>query len=91
MNKYVVERDLPGAHELSAEELSAIAAKSNGIARELGPDIHWVTSYVGQDKIYCVYHAANEEIIREHARCGGFPIQKVVRIRTSIDPTTARA
>ena len=88
MPKYVIERELPGAHKLSAAELSAISAKSNGILRELGPSIQWIQSYVGENKIYCVYNASNEDIIREHARCGGFPANKIVRISSVIDPTT---
>lgn len=88
MPKYVIERDLPGAHKLSAAELSAISAKSNGILRDLGANIQWVQSYVGENKIYCVYNALNEDIIREHARCGGFPANKIVKIACVIDPTT---
>jgi hypothetical protein len=73
---------------LSTAELSAISAKSNGILRDLGTNIQWIQSYVGENKIYCVYNAANEELIREHARCGGFPVNKIVRISSVIDPTT---
>jgi hypothetical protein len=73
MPRYIIERNLPGASKLSATELHEISAKSNAVIRELGPDVQWVHSYVAGDKIYCVYNAKDPEIIREHARCGGFP------------------
>jgi hypothetical protein len=73
MPKYVIERDLPGAGKLSDEELHDISAKSNKVLRDMGPDIRWITSYVTDDKIYCVYIAENEDVIYDHARCGGFP------------------
>jgi hypothetical protein len=88
MPQYVIERPLPGAHRLSQEELQAIAQKSNSVLRELGPDIQWVHSFVAEDKIFCVYNAKNPELIREHARCGGFPCEKVARVQTIIDPNT---
>jgi len=91
MNKYVIERTVPGAGEMDEAALAAIAAKSNGVLRELGPDIQWLHSYVAADKITCVYLAENEEIVREHARCGGFPIDQVLEVRAVIDPATARA
>ena len=91
MHKYVIERTVPGAGEMDEPALAAIAAKSNGVLRELGPDIQWLHSYVATDKITCVYLAANEEIVREHARCGGFPIDDVLEVRAVIDPVTAGA
>ena len=89
MPKYVIERTVPGAGQMDAAALGAIAAKSNDVLRDLGPDVQWVHSYVSDDKITCVYYAANEEIIREHGRCGGFPIDSIVEVQTMIDPTTA--
>jgi hypothetical protein len=88
MPRFVIERTLPNAGDLSDDQLRAIAQKSNGVLRELGPDIQWVHSYVVQDKIYCVYLAKDPEIIREHARCGGFPAEVVSEVKTMIDPTT---
>jgi hypothetical protein len=87
--KYVIERRLPGAGEMSPAELQALSEKSVGIIRDLGPDIQWVNSYVTGDAIYCVYNAANPEIIEEHARCGGFPADRISEVTTIIDPTTA--
>ncbi len=89
MPKYVIEREIPGAGDLSPEELTAISQKSCGILREMGPQIQWVESYVTQDKIYCVYIAPNEEAIREHASKGGFPADRISEVKTKIDPTTA--
>ncbi len=88
MPKYVIERDLPGAGNLSREELQAISQKSNQVIASLGPEIHWLTSYVTDDKIYCVYAASGPEIIMEHARCGGFPADRISLIGTVIDPST---
>jgi len=88
MPKYVIERELPGAGQLSPQELQAISQKSNKVIAELG-DLQWVTSYVTDDKIYCVYLAADEDVIAEHARCGGFPADKISKVATVIDPTTA--
>lgn len=88
MPKYVIERDLPGAGKLSSEELRDISAKSNKVIASLGPEIHWLHSYVTEDKLYCVYHAPDEDIILEHARCGGFPADRVTRVATEIDPST---
>ena len=88
MPKYVIERELPGAGKLSAEELRDISQKSNKVLSELGPDVRWLTSYVTDDKIYCVYVASDEDIIQEHARCGGFPANKISRVSTVIDPST---
>ena len=89
MPKYIIERDLPGAGELSAAELQTIARKSCDVLQALGPDIQWVQSYVTDDKIYCVYIAPNEAMVREHAQKGGFPASSVAQVRTVIDPTTA--
>jgi hypothetical protein len=89
MPKYLIERDLPGAGKLSTEELQAISQKSNQVIAELGPDIRWLQSFVTDDKIYCVYVAPDSDIIFEHARCGGFPANKVTPIARVIDPSTA--
>jgi hypothetical protein len=89
MPKYVIEREIPGAGNLTASELQGISAKSCGVLQDLGPSIQWVQSYVTDDKIYCVYIAPNEALVREHARQGGFPANKVSEVRTTIDPTTA--
>jgi hypothetical protein len=89
MPKYVIERDLPGAGKLAPEQLQAISQKSCGVVSQLGPAIQWLHSYVTDDKIYCVYIAPNEQMVREHARLGGFPATRVSEVRTIIDPTTA--
>lgn len=89
MPKYVIERDIPGAGKLSADELRGISAKSCSVLQNLGPSIQWVHSYVTDDKIYCVYIAPDEAMVREHARQGGFPATKVSQVREMIDPTTA--
>jgi Protein of unknown function (DUF4242) len=89
MPKYVIERDIPGAGKLSPAELQGISAKSCGVLGKLGPSIQWVQSYVTDDKIYCVYIAPDEAMVREHARLGGFPANKVSAVREIIDPTTA--
>ncbi|MBV8159518.1 MAG: DUF4242 domain-containing protein [Acidimicrobiia bacterium] len=88
MPKYVIERELPGAGKLSAEELHDISQQSNKVISSLGPEIQWLQSYVTDDKLYCVYIAPDEDIILEHARCGGFPVDKVARVMTVIDPST---
>ena len=88
MPKYMIERELPGAGKLSAEELRGISQKSNEVISGLGPDIRWLQSFVTDDKIYCVYVAPDEDIIFEHARCGGFPANSVTQIATVIDPST---
>ncbi len=88
MPKYVIERDLPGAGKLTAEELHGISAKSNEVLNNLGPEIRWLQSYVTDDKIYCVYVAPDEDIILEHARCGGFPANKVTPVSAVIDPSS---
>jgi hypothetical protein len=87
--KYVIERDLPGAGKLSPQELKGISQKSCGVLDELGPKIQWQESYVTDDKIYCVYIAPNEELVREHARKGGFPATRVSEVRATIDPVSA--
>ena len=89
MPTYVIERTLPGAGALSADELRAVAQKSNGVLAEMGPRVEWQHSYVTGDKIYCVYSASSEELVREHARLGGFPADSVQRVESVIDPTTA--
>jgi len=89
MPKYVIERELPGAGNLSSSQLQAISQKSCGILNQLGPEIQWIESYVTQDKIYCVYIAPNEELILEHAKQGGFPANRVSEVRTMISPATA--
>jgi hypothetical protein len=87
--KYLIERQLPGAGSLSDAQLQSISAKSNGVLCELGPSIQWVQSYVTPDAIFCVYIAPSEELIREHAARGGFPVTRITRVMSSIDPTTA--
>jgi Protein of unknown function (DUF4242) len=89
MPKFLIEREIAGAGDLSAQELQAISQKSCGVLQNMGPQIQWVESYVTGDKIYCVYIAPNEEMVREHARAGGFPANRVSEIKTVIDPTTA--
>jgi hypothetical protein len=88
MPKYVIERPLPGAGKLSADELQAISQKSNQVLADLGPEIRWLQSYVTDDKIYCVYVAPDTDIIFEHARCGGFPAESVSMVSEVIDPST---
>jgi hypothetical protein len=89
MPKYVIEREIPDAGKLSAEELQAISQKSCGVLNQLGPSIQWVHSYVTDDKLYCLYIAPNEEMVREHAERGGFPANRVSEVKQVIDPTTA--
>ncbi len=89
MPQYVIERELAGAGKLTPAELQAISATSCGVLRDLGPSVQWVHSYVTDDKIYCVYNAANEAIVREHARMGGFPANSVAQVRSVISPITA--
>ena len=91
MPKYVIERELPGAGDLSAEELQGISQTSCNVLNEMGPQIQWVQSQVTDDKIYCTYIAPNEDMIRQHAEQGGFPANKVSQVRSTIDPTTAEA
>jgi hypothetical protein len=89
MHKYLIERTVAGAGQMDDGGLATIAAQSNTVLRDLGPDIQWVQSYVTDDKIICVYLAASEQIVREHGRCGGFPVDAVLEVRRVIDPTTA--
>jgi uncharacterized protein DUF4242 len=89
MPKYVIERELPGAGDLSASELQGIAQKSCNVLQNLGPQIQWVQSYVTRDKIYCIYIAPSEDMIRAHAQQGGFPANRISEIKSVIDPTTA--
>jgi len=89
MPKYVIEREIPGAGKLSAQELKAISGKSCSVIKAIGPQIQWIQSYVTDDKIYCVYIAPNEEVVRQHAQQGGFPANKISRVRGMIDPTTS--
>jgi hypothetical protein len=89
MPKFLIEREIAGAGKLSADELHAISQKSCGVLNHLGPQIQWVQSYITDDKIYCVYIAPDEEMVREHARQGGFPANRISRIESVIDPTTA--
>jgi hypothetical protein len=89
MPKYVIERELPGAGKLTPEQLQAISQKSCGVLRNLGPEIQWVHSYVTPDKIYCIYNAPNEKMIREHASQGGFPANRISEVKSIIDPTTS--
>jgi hypothetical protein len=89
MPKFVIEREIPGAGKLSPQDLHAIAQKSCGVLNAMGPKIQWVESFVTDDKIYCVYVAPDEAAVREHARQGGFPANRVSQVRAVIDPTTA--
>ena len=89
MPKYVIEREIPGAGKLTDAELKAISQKSVGVLKEMGPQIQWLESYVTGDKIYCVYLSPDEETIREHAKRGGFPANRISAVRRLIDPSTA--
>ncbi|MGA7859664.1 MAG: DUF4242 domain-containing protein [Terracidiphilus sp.] len=89
MPKFVIEREIPEAGKLSPEQLQAISQKSCGVLRDMGPRIQWLQSYVTDDKIYCVYIAPDEDTVRKHAELGGFPANRISRIRMVIDPTTA--
>lgn len=89
MPKYLIEREIPGAGNLSKADLQAISQTSCGVLQKLGPQIQWQQSYVTGDKVYCVYIAPNEEMIREHAQQGGFPANRISEIKSVIDPTTA--
>jgi hypothetical protein len=88
MKRYLIEREIPGAEKLTPEELQGIATRSNNVLRTLGADIQWIQSYVSENKITCVYLAANEQIVREHASRGGFPANRVAEVVNIIDPTT---
>ena len=89
MPKYVIEREIPGAGNLSPDELHGISQTSCGVLQQMGPGIQWLHSYVTDDKVYCVYIAPNEAMVREHAQKGGFPANRVSEIKSIIDPTTA--
>ncbi len=91
MPKFLIEREIPGAGALSAQQLQGVSEKSCSVLRELGPQIQWVESYVTADKIYCVYIAPNEAMVREHAKCGGFSASSIAEIKTIIDPATAES
>jgi hypothetical protein len=89
MPKFIIEREIPGAGQLTADQLQAISQKSCGVLGEMGPQIQWVESFVTDDKVYCVYVAPDEETVREHARRGEFPANSVAQVKRMIDPTTA--
>lgn len=89
MPKYVIERDIPGAGKLTADQLKAISQTSCSVLNKMGPQIQWLNSYVTADKIYCIYIAPDEATVREHAQLGGFPANSVSEVVTTIDPTTA--
>ncbi len=89
MPKYLIEREVPGVGNLSAQDVRGLSQKSCSVLQNMGPQIQWVQSYVTGDKIYCVYIAPNEEMIREHAKQGGFPANRISEIKSMIDPTTA--
>jgi hypothetical protein len=89
MPKYIIEREIPGAGSLTAQDLQGISQKSCGVLNDMGPKIQWVESYVTDDKIYCVYIAPDEATVRAHAEQGGFPANRISQIKTMIDPTTA--
>jgi cell division inhibitor SulA len=91
MPKYIIEREIPNAGALSAAELKAISQRSCSALQQLGPSIQWVQSFVTEDKITCVYIAPSADLIREHARLGGFPADRILEIATTIDPTTAES
>jgi hypothetical protein len=89
MPKYLIDREVPGVGNLSAQDVQGLSQKSCSVLQSMGPQIQWVQSYVTGDKIYCVYIAPNEEMIREHAKQGGFPANRISEIKSMIDPTTA--
>jgi hypothetical protein len=89
MPKFVIERDIPGAGKMSAADLKSISQKSCGVLSSMGPSVQWVHSYVTDEKIYCIYQAADESLVRRHAELGGFPANKISRVSTIIDPATA--
>ena len=91
LRKFVVERNLPGAGSLSLEELQAISKTSCEVIQELGKPYHWIQSYIAEDKIYCIHIAESEEVIREHARLGKFPVHKIMEVKMIIDPLTSNA
>jgi hypothetical protein len=89
MPQFVIERDMPGAGSLGSDELKGASQQSCSVLRDLGPEVQWVHSYVTDDKIYCIYRAPSEDLIRQHAETAGFPANKVSQVRATIDPTTA--
>lgn len=89
MPKYLIERTIPGAGQMTAAALADISGKSNEVLRALGPGVQWVHSYVTDDRIVCVYNADSADLVREHGRCGGFPVDAISEVRAVIDPTTA--
>jgi uncharacterized protein DUF4242 len=91
MPKYLIERELPGAGKLSAQELKAISQRSVDVLLSLGPRIQWVQTYVTDDKLYCVYNAPSPDLVLEHAKCGGFPANRISRVYSMMDPTTAES
>lgn len=91
MQRFVIERDIPGAGKMTPEQLRDAAAKSNQVLRDLGPDIQWVQSYVTGDKLYCVYNARSESLIKRHAERSGFPANRITQVTAVIDPTTAKS
>jgi hypothetical protein len=91
LRKFIIERDIPAVGSLEREQLRGAAAQSNGVSRQLGPDIQWVESYVAADKTFCVYLAKDEDVIKEHAKLSGFPATKITEVRKMIDPTTEHA
>src|SRR3989441_12851706 len=91
MPKYLIEREIPGAGQMSPQQLQAVAEKSCSVLRNLGPQIQWVHSYVTDDRIYCIYIAPDEATVREHAKQGGFPANRVMQVRRVIDPTSAES
>jgi len=89
MPKFVIERDIPGAGQLTPQDLKAISQKSCGVLSSMGPSIQWIHSYVTDDRLYCIYQAPDEAAVRKHAQLGGFPANRVSQVRTIIDPATA--
>lgn len=89
MHKYVIEREIPGAGKMTAEELRAISERSCAALEKLGQGIQWVESFVTENKVYCVYYAKDKEIIKVHAQCGGFPVNRIEKVNTMISPVTA--
>jgi hypothetical protein len=89
MPKFVIEREIPGAGNLTSDQLTAISQTSCGVLRKLGPEIQWIESFVTSDKIYCIYRAPNEDLIKEHAALGGFPANRISQVVSTINPGTA--
>jgi hypothetical protein len=89
MPKYVIEREIPGAGKLTPAELKSVSQKSCGVLSSLGPSVQWIHSYVTDDKLYCIYHAKDESLVRRHAELGGFPANKISRVKAIIDPATS--